>query len=379
MIIDGDQHIHEPRDCWRARIDPGFREDALSITDDELGYAWLTWRGRRLYLAEIQEPGKAKQIGEERLRLERGERARASYDEILPLDYTDARARVASLDRWGLDAAVVLPNFGLLWESMLAEDPPARRANLRAYNRWAAEVQADGDGRLFAVGHLVLDDADWVRAELRALADAGVRLAMVGPTTWGGRALGHPDHDPIWSAFTETGIAAVFHVGGFRPPLDDALFADDPEPVDTVMSSVLLWVPPAATLAHMAIHGAFERHPDLRVGVIELTAHWLPQFLLMLDGSWGFYTARHGRPVHDMPLRPSEYIRRQVRVGALAYEQPANLIDLAGEDVFMFGSDWPHAEGIADPLGTYEKAIPGLEGTARAKLLGGNAAWLLGL
>ena len=377
MIIDGDQHIHEPRDCWRARIDPAHRDDALSIDDDELGYAWLTWRGERLYLAEVQHPGKAKAIGDERLRIERGEPAERSYDEQLAPEYTDARARVAKLDEWGLDAAVCLPNFGLLWESLLASDPVARRANLRAYNRCIAEVQGDGGGRLHGVAHLVLDDPDWVRDELASLARADVRLAMVGPTTWRGRALGHQDHDDVWRAFVDAGISPVFHVGGFRPPLDEALFADDPEPVDKLMNSVMLWVPPAATLAHMAIHGAFERHPDLRVGVIELTAHWVPQFLLMLDGSWGFYAARHGRPLADLPMRPSEYIRRQVRVGALAYEQPANLIDLVGEDVFMFGSDWPHAEGIADPLGTYEKAIPDLEGSARDKLLGGNAAWLM--
>ena len=42
-IIDADQHIHEPRDAWRAHIDPAFRDDALSIEDDDLGYAWLTW------------------------------------------------------------------------------------------------------------------------------------------------------------------------------------------------------------------------------------------------------------------------------------------------------------------------------------------------
>jgi len=378
MIIDGDQHIHEPRDCWRARIDPAFRDDALAIEDDELGYAWLTWRGRRLYLAEIQHPGKVKRIGDGRLRIKRGEPAEASYDELLPPEYTDARARAAKLDGWGIDESVVLPNFGLLWESLLAEDPSARRANLRAYNRWIAEVQADGGGRLHGVAHLVLDDPAWVSDELNALSAAGIRLAMVGPTTWNGAALGHPDHDPIWAAFCDANVAAVFHVGGFRPPLDDALYGPDPEPVDKLMNSVLLWVPPAATLAHMAMHGTFQRFRGLRVGVIELTAHWVPQFLLMLDGSWGFYAARHGRPLTDLPLTPAEYIKRQVRVGALAYEQPANLIDLVGEDTFMFGSDWPHAEGIAEPRETYEKVIPGLEGRARAKLMGDNTAWLLG-
>jgi hypothetical protein len=45
----------------------------------------------------------------------------------------------------------------------------------------------------------------------------------------------------------------------------------------------------------------------------------------------------------------------------------------------MIGSDWPHAEGVADPMAAAERAAAGLTGTARDNLLGGNAAWLLGL
>ncbi|HEX9774520.1 MAG TPA: amidohydrolase family protein [Actinomycetota bacterium] len=373
MIIDGDQHVYEPRDCWRARIDPAFRDDALAIEDDDLGYAWLTHRGRKLYLAEIQRPGKAKPIGEERLRIERGEPADGSYDELLPIEYTDPDARIKQLDLWGIDEAILLPNFGLLWEEML--EPPARLANMRAYNRWIAETTADA--RLHGVAHVSLADAGWLDEELATLSAGGVRLAMVAPSPVGGRALGHPDLDPVWSSFTEHGVSPIFHVGGFRQPLDPALFADDPEPVDKVIASALLWVAPATALAHMAVHGAFQRHPDLRVGVIELTAHWVPQFMLMLDGAWGFYAARHGRPLTELPLRPSEYVARQVRVGALAYESPARLIEQAG-DLFMYGSDWPHAEGIAEPLATYEGALDGLPDERRGPLMGGNVEWLLG-
>lgn len=378
-VIDVDQHIHEPRTCWRDRIEPDRRDDALAIEDDELGYAWLTWRGRRLYLAEVQQPGKAKRIGDERLRIARGEPAEVSYDEQLLPGYTDGKARVAMLDEWGLDEAVLLPNFGLLWEDMLdREDPAAKRANMRAYNRWIAEVQADGGGRLWGVAHCSLEDPSWLREELGRLSHGGVRVAMVAPATIDGKGLGHPDFDPVWSAFVEHGISPVFHVGGFSPPLELGWYEPDPEPVDKVMGSVLLWVAPAAALAHMAIHGAFARHPDLRIGVIELTAHWVPQFLLMLDGSWGFYAARHGRPLRDLGgENPSTFIRRQARIAAFAYENPVGLIDHAGPDLFMFGSDWPHAEGIADPRGTYEEVVPDLDGDARAKLFGGNAAWLL--
>ncbi len=376
-VIDVDQHISEPRTCWHDHIDPVHRDDALAIADDELGYPWLTWRDRRLYLAEVQQPGKAGAIGDERARIARGEPADARYEDRIPPAYSDPKARLEKLDEWALDAAVLFPNFGLLWEDALSADLPALCANMRAYNRWIAGVTADGGGRLFGVAHLTLRDRGWLRDELASLARAGIKLAMVAPTAVDETGLGHRDLDPVWASFVEHDVAPVFHVGAFRKPIDGAWFADDPDRMDPVMGSVFLWVPPAIALAHMAIHGAFERHPALRVGVVELTAHWVTQFTLMLDGAWGFYNARHGGPLVKLPLRPSEYVRRQVRVEALAYEEPARLIGEMGEDIFMFGSDWPHAEGIAEPRATYEAVIDGIDGSARAKLMAGNARWLL--
>jgi predicted TIM-barrel fold metal-dependent hydrolase len=250
---------------------------------------------------------------------------------------------------------------------------------MRAFNRWMADVVAEGGGRLYGVAHVTLRDPDWLRDELRALNRAGIKLAMTAPAPVDGKALSHPDLDPIWQAFCDADVAPVFHVGAFRQPLDPVWYEGDPEPVDKLLGSAFLWVAPAVALANLAVNGTLERFTDLRIGVVELTAHWVPQFLLMLDGSWAFYASRHGRPLKELKLRPSEYVKRQVRVGALAYEQPAGLIDLCGEDTFMFGSDWPHAEGIADPVGTYEKVVPDVKGSARAKLFGGNIEWLLGL
>jgi predicted TIM-barrel fold metal-dependent hydrolase len=376
-VIDVDQHLFEPRGMWREHIDPGLRDRSLAIEDDELGYPWLTWRGERLYLAELQFPGQAKAIGEMRMRLARGEKAEHRYDDLLPDEYQDPKARLARLDEWGLDAAVLFPNFGLLWEDMLSEDLEALCGNMRAYNRWMASALAGAGGRMHGVAHMTLRDETWALDELRRLEADGVGVAMVAPAPVDGKALSHPDLDRLWAAFCEHGVSPVFHVGGFRGPLDPAWYEGDPERVDRVMDSVFLWVAPAVALANMIIHGTFDRHPDLRVGVVELTAHWVPQFTLMLEGAYGFYVARHGEPPRKLELRPSEYMKRNVRVAALAYEQPGNLISLVGEDTFMFGSDWPHAEGIAEPLRSYEQAVGDLPEPSRSKLYGGNASWLL--
>ncbi len=375
--VDADQHIFEPRTMWRDHIDPAHRDTALAIEDDDLGYAWLTWRGRRLYLAEPQEPTHARQIGERRQQLQRGERAATTYDESIPVAYTEPAARVCALDEFGLDAAVLFPNFGLLWEEMLAADVAALCANLTACNRWQAENAAAGAGRLFPVAHLTLRDPDWVLAELARLDRDGVRLAMVAPAPVDGRRLSHPDLEPIWAAFCDHGVTPVFHVGGFKGPLHPAWYEPDPEPVDKLLESVFLNVAPSVALADLIINGTLEKFPDLRIGVVELTAAWVPSFLLMLDGSWDFYSMRHGGPYSPLAQRPSEYFRRQVRVSALSYEDPAGLVQCVGDDTIMFGSDWPHAEGIAEPYADYHRAVTGLSEASRAKLMAGNVEFLL--
>lgn len=379
MRIDIDQHLFEERDTWARYSTEAEQSDALRIEDDAKGWPWLTWRGERLYPIEVQHPRHPEEIGENRLRMERGEEAPGRYEDLLPPSYGGGRTRVAVLEEARLDAAALFPNFGLIWEGALAADPVARRANMRAYNRWMVDATADGAGRLFGVAHVTLDDTEWLAEELAWLARAGVRLAMTAPAPVNGKALSHPDLDPAWAAFCRYDIAPVFHVGSFESPLDPAWHEGDPEPGDRLLDSVFLWVAPAVALANMIVHGTLERFSDLRIGVVELTAGWVPGFLLNIDGALDFYRARHPGNFDNLPLRPSEYFRRQVRVAALPYEAPDYLVRKVGDETFMIGSDWPHAEGVANPASDAERAVATLDGTSRELVLGGNAAWLLGL
>ena len=143
--IDVDQHLFESRHTWADYIDPAQRDDALRIEDDEAGWPWLVWRGRRLTNIEVPFPEQSADIGRDHVRRLAGEPAPASFEELVPPAYGSAPARLAALDQFGIDSAVLFPNYGLLWERMLAEDRPAQRANARAYNRFMAEVVADGE------------------------------------------------------------------------------------------------------------------------------------------------------------------------------------------------------------------------------------------
>ena len=378
-IIDVDQHLFESRTTWSEHIDPADRADALSISDDEAGWPWLTWRGERLTPLEVPIPERSSLIGADRLRRVRGERAPASFDELVPDSYRLAGARLQLLDSFGLDASVLFPNYGLLWEQRLASDRAAQRANARAYNRFVADICADGESRLFGVAHVLLHDPEWAVEEIARVRADGVRLAMIAPAPVDDKPLSHPDFDPVWAAFSDHGVALVFHVSEFESPLHPAWRQGEPEEGERLFDSIFLYLAPAVALADLILNGVLERFPSLRVGVVELTASWVPHFLLHIDGASDFYTQRHGEPYHQLSARPSEYFLRQVRVAALPYEMPYRLVPKVGDDTFMIGSDWPHAEGVADPVGAAERGVRGLEGAARENILGANAAWLLGL
>ncbi|GFG76211.1 amidohydrolase family protein [Mycobacterium botniense] len=374
-IVDSDQHLYESRSLWAEHIDPAARDEALSLVDDELGYTWLTWRGTRLALADVHTPGDTASCGMHRQRQRAGAQPGYRYDDALPDSYWRPDSRVDWLDAAGLDEAVVFPNYGLLWERRLTSSLPALTANMTAWNRWCAVVQQEARGRLHAVAHLTLRDPGWLQTELDRLADAGVGLAMISPGPVEGRALSHPDHDRIWSAFVDHGITPVFHVADQARTFDDCWYPDD-QSGDLVPATeaVFLWVPPALALTDLILHGVFDRHPQLRIGVVELSSAWVPSFLLMLDGASDFTTRLNGKPVAALSRRPSEYFLDHVRVSSFSYEDPRQLTEKTG-DVFMFCSDYPHSEGTATPLddyrrmGCHEKQMPGLFHT--------NIDWLL--
>lgn len=374
-IIDADSHLYEARDLWVRHSAPRDRDLALRIVDDDLGYSWLTFRDRRIEVLGIHDPGDVSQSGAFRTRLRDGLPPEAPYDSM-PAEFRDPDARLAKLDALGIEETVLFPNCGIMWEAALSDDLAATTVNMAAWNRWAVTVAQEGGGRLHPVAQVTLRDLDWLDDQLRLLADGGVRLAMLAPALVDGRRLSHPDHERAWSAFEAHGIAPVFHIGQYELPFDDAWNEGDPDWSNPVLSSVFMWNAPALALADLAVRGVLARHPGLRIGVVELMSAWVPMFLVMLDGGFEFHARFNGEPLVQMDLRPSEYVRRQVRVASFAFEQPRRLIEQAG-DMFMFGSDYPHPEGLAHPLADFTSASGLAPGDAPA-LYATNAAWLLG-
>ena len=377
-IIDSDQHLYEPRDLWRRYIDPKMRDEALRIEDDASGTPRLRWREREIGIAEVQIPGRSAEVGERHRRARQGLPPDARYDEVLPRDYWEPSARLAKLTDLGVDEAVLFPNYGLLWERPMDDSPSALLANMAAWNRWCADVFAGGEGRLHPVGHLSLRDPTWTEAQLAGLAAAGVRLAMISPGLVDGRPLSHPSHDRSWAAFCHHGITPLFHVADQSRPFADAWYTDEDQAFVPALEAIFLHVGPALACTDLILNGVLERFPNLRIGIVELSALWVPMYLMMLDGGWAFTRQISGLDPNVLPMSPSDYFRRQVRVSSFAYESPADIVErLGGRDLLMCCSDYPHSEGTTAPLADYAAAGLDARSDAAVEFFRDNAAFLL--
>jgi predicted TIM-barrel fold metal-dependent hydrolase len=403
-IIDADGHLFEHRDMWVKYCDPRDRDIAISIVDDDLGYPWLTFQGATVHgaMAFVSDPGArnsrggvdTSSIGDRYQACYAGIPATASYEELMVPAAYDPAARRDILDDWAVDEAILFPQWGLDWESLFFQDNiPAIQANAAAWNRWAVDVMAEGRGKLHPVGHVTLQgDHDWLYQQLGQLAEAGIRMVMFTPGLVNGRRPSHPDFDPIWSAFVDHGLTVTHHVTSGTPYMIDRAWIDNDNPFMPAIALGFYQQQVRLPLIDMAVNGVFQRHPDLRVALIEEGALlWLENLLLSMDFAFDFTAKTLGRSVNpSLELRPSEYIRRHCRFGALL-DEDSTMKTLSGDhgggllgtcdrtgDVFCFGGDWPHSEGAKDPLRDFRATVGIPEDGARAsKLYGDNAAWLL--
>lgn len=379
-VLDADSHLFERPDLWATHIDPQHAELALRIENDELGHPWLMLGDRRLMLTWVCEPGSYESIGDLIDDHRNGRPARFDYQRDLPASHWNPTVRRDCLDGWGVAESVCFPQWGINWELWLGEDLTALRANMSAWNRWAASVRHDGHGRLHPVGHVTLrGDDDWLDRELAFLAANDIRLAMMSTGLVDGRRLSHPELDRAWSSFEHHGVTPTFHVGGtsLTGLLDRAWVANDDIDYMPMLSFPLHGFDAQLALSDLVLNGVLARHPRLRVAVVELLSRWLVDLAYKVDSAYSTHRRIAGHRLQPLDERPSDYLRRQVRVSAFAAEKPGAIMAQVGP-MLMFGGDFPHPEGYASPYSEYRaKANEDLDDAIARRFYGANLAELL--
>ena len=360
----------EPADLWERYLDPALRDRAIRLRSDARGVEYLEVDGR----PQRRSAGELHKLGGYGLGPEELAAAGRSYAGSSPSAGRDPVARLAYMDAAGVDVSILYPSLALFWEPEV-QDAELADAYCRAYNRWIVEFCAGSGGRLVPIAHISLGDVACAVRELERAVRSGARGAFVAPHTLTRRPHGHPDHDPFFARAAELGVPLGIHPNlEPKPPMAGVHFDGMRGQTFYFVATSIFAVQAAFTT--LIQYGTFERFPELRVALLEAGAGWIGAWLDRLDSKF----ASVGRLDPRLRTPPGELFRRQCWIACDPDERsvPA-IVDLVGDDRFLWSSDYPHSEANPSGMRDLARLAAALTPRARERLLGANAARLYGL
>ncbi len=373
VVHDADSHLMELEDC----LDPYFDRRMLAAFHDLPSYRHKVGDGRWSALARRKQDDAAFRAGDaENILL------RKNYEALGSFRRAD---RPAALDLLGFTSQLIFTTF-CLGNFGLDESGPADLcyAAAQAHNRMMIDF-CSVDRRFLATAYVPL--ADFARAAETAgeAIEMGAKALLIPSRCPLGHSPSHIGFDPVWARAQEAGIPILFHVGG-EEKLNPAYFENGmPRVKDfhggeenfTSVSYMTIPLSVMQTLAAMIIDGVMDRFPRLKFGAIELGASWLPGWMRSMDSAHLAFFKNEER-LHRLSAKPSEIVRRQVRVTPYPHEDAAWLISQAGPETCLFSSDFPHVEGGRNPLKRFGDSLFGTPAGAVDRFYAGNFIDMMG-
>jgi predicted TIM-barrel fold metal-dependent hydrolase len=295
--------------------------------------------------------------------------------------FREPEARLALLDEQGIHASLMFPTLASLVEERLLDDPELTQVAIHAFNTWLHdEWTYDYQGRIFAtpvVNPCVLDQGI---AELELLLDRGARAVLLRPAPVSGlrgtRSPFLPEFDPFWKRVEESGVVVALHASdsgyqsylntwegttgeyvAFRPQTFAAV-ADGGRSIQDALASAIC-------------HGMLTRFPGVKLLSVENGGSWVGGLLAHLSTAFKKMPQEFAEP-------PLEVFHRNVWVNPFWEDSVTGLIDLIGADRVCFGSDYPHPEGLAEPIEWVHEIDTVSQGDAE-RIMSSNMFELMGL
>ncbi|HEX3760006.1 MAG TPA: amidohydrolase family protein [Kofleriaceae bacterium] len=352
VVHDADSHIFEPPGTAVRHADPQIRA-RLAEAVRELGW------GPKAEAAVAQQHDPAFRARDESELMLRKDQ--------LALGAVLAEDRPRALDLLGFASQLVFTTSYLaaLRDFERGDDLDLMYGLALAHNRAIVEF-CSTDRRLLPVGYLPLGDIERsIRAAGQAI-ELGVAALMIPSHPLRAHSQSHVGLDPIWARAQDAGVPIVFHVGG-EEPMPEVYKRNGLPPVPdfhggdanfTSVSYLAIPYAPMQTLGTMIYDGVLDRFPRLRVGVIELGASWVPGWMRALDSGAEAFRKNEDR-LQRLSLKPSEFVRRQVRVTPYPHEPAGWIVQNSAPEIMMFSSDYPHVEGGRNPLRRFETSLAG--------------------
>ena len=297
--------------------------------------------------------------------------------EPLPAAYIDRDARLKVIESQNLEAIWLFPTLGVLYEELLKDDIPAVVALMRGFNRWIEEDWGfDYKEKIFASPYISLVDLEQAVSELEWCLEKGARTIVMRPApiwTEGGQlSPGDPVFDPFWARVNEAGVTTVIHAG-------DSGYSSQGYAEDAFGSSMTGRYRPSIKafsieraahdwLITMSMERMYTRFPNLRIASVENGADYLDMLFRKLKQQ-----AMKSPTWFDED--PVELFREHVWMNPFWEDNVYEVIELMGADHVIFGSDWPHIEGMPTPL-DYLEEVEDLNGDDLQLVMRDNTRYL---
>jgi len=355
LAFDADHHYYEAEDAFIRHVPRPLRKRCMQ---------WAIVDGKKRLLVggrinrfipnptfdPVAKPGILDQYF--RGKNPEGKDVATLFGELDPIHpaYRNRDAKLALMDQQKIEGCFLFPTLGVGMEESLRHDPEALLAAFRGFNRWLEEDWGFAyQDRIFGAPYLTLVDPHWAVEELDYALARGARVVVMrsAPVAdpQGGRSLGDPRYDAYWARVAEAGITVAFHSGDagyLRYAADWGCVSEFESFRFDTLRLCLSANPVRDAMAALVCNGVFERHPRLRVATIESGSEWVSGLLKVLKKAYG-QAPKAFR--HD----PVEQFLRHVWVSPYYEDDLERLRDTIGADHILFGSDFPHAEGLAEP------------------------------
>jgi predicted TIM-barrel fold metal-dependent hydrolase len=300
-----------------------------------------------------------------------------------PPAFFDPAARLAMMDEQKIDRAMMWPTLASLLEERLSDDPRASAAVVHALNQWMHEHWTfNFEDRIFATPVINMSIVDEAIRELDYVVERGARAVLIRPATvpdFGNRrrSFALPEFDPFWKRVQEAGVLIGMHASDdgyqrFLNEWDGNTSELQPFIGRSKFSELVVSEYRSIRDAVYSIigHGLATRFPDIRFMPVENGSQWVPTAIKQMKKLY-----EHSPESWDED--PLVALKRSIFVHPFFEEDVMGIVGAIGVDNVVFGSDYPHPEGMSDPTSFVEE-LDALSETDKAKVMGGNLSQLMG-
>lgn len=312
------------------------------------------------------------------------------YGELEPLNpaYMNRDARLGCMDQQNLERTFIYPTIGYSVEHQLVDDWDMLYDLFHSFNAWVDEDWGfNYRDRIYSPPVIPMADIDRSVAELEWAIERGARLVTMTPGPWYGRSPADSYYDPFWRRVNEQRLGVIFHAYGGIPHAYGQFFRQawakppmsNQAHTQMLMGALLPFHRPVMdSMMAMVLGGLFNRFPNIKVASVEVGAAWVGYCLHELDHAGSNLVERRVQTFDgELVGFPSDVFKAHCFVAPFPEEDVEALAGLIGVNRVLFGSDWPHPEGVAQP-GDFRKYVAGLSEHDQRLVMRENALEVLG-